>query len=253
MMRLTNKTVIVTGGGSGIGRAIAIAMARESAKVFVIGRTKAKLEETVEIIISEGKTCRALLADVANAEEVKSAVEEVIEREGRIDVLVNNAAILTKPSSIEETTEEQWDALINVNLKGPFLCCREVAPHMKAQRSGKIINIGSTGAFFAFTPVLPYAASKGGLLSFSKVLATEMAPYGVTVNVISPGPIGAGMGQSMVQDETKRAIAKRIPMGRVGKPEEVASLACYLSSDEASYISGESIIVAGGLPGIPFD
>jgi len=252
-MRLKNKTVIVTGGGSGIGRAIALGMARESAKVFVIGRTKAKLEETVGIIIAKGQSCRALLADVTNAEEVKSAIKKVIENEGRIDVLVNNAAILSKPTSIEETTEEQWDALINVNLKGPFLCCREAAPHMKAQRSGTIINIGSTGAFFAFTPVHAYAASKGGLLSFSKVLATEMAPYGVTVNVISPGPIGAGMGQNVVQDEKKRDIEKRIPMGRRGKPEEVASLVCYLASDEASYISGESIIVAGGLPGIPFD
>ncbi len=251
-MMLRNKTAIVTGGGSGIGQAIAFAMAREGARVVIAGRTKPKLDETCERIRSEGHTADLAVADISKSADVKAMIQEVIKDKSKIDILVNNAAILTKPASIEKITEDEWDAVMAVNLKGPFLCCREVVPHMKSCHSGKIINISSTGAFFTFSPVFPYATSKGGLLAFTRILAMEMAPFRVCVNAILPGPVGTGVWSQVTPEEKKAFFKERIPLGRVAAPEEVASLACFLGSDEANYITGESIIIAGGLPGSAF-
>jgi NAD(P)-dependent dehydrogenase (short-subunit alcohol dehydrogenase family) len=248
-MRLKNKISIVTGGGSGIGQAIALAMAQEGAKVVITGRTKSKLEETCNKIRSGGLAADFVVGDVSKVEDVKAIVQKVLKEDGRIDVLINNAALLTKAAPIENITEAEWDAVMRVNLKGPFLCCREVAPHMKARRSGKIINIGSTAVFLTFWRVFPYATSKGGLLAFTRILAMEMAPFGVCVNAILPGPVGTGVFDQIAPEETKDFFRKRIPLGRVGTPGEVANLACFLASDEASYITGEPIIIAGGLPG----
>ena len=248
-MRLKNKISIVTGGGSGIGQAIALAMAQEGSKVIITGRTKSKLEETCNRIRSSGLAADFVVGDVSKVEDVKAIIQKVLKEDGRIDVLINNAALLTKAAPIENITEEEWDTVMRVNLKGPFLCCREVAPHMKARRSGKIINVGSTAVFLTFWRVFPYATSKGGLLSFTRILAMEMAPFGVCVNAILPGPVGTGVFDQIAPEETKDFFRKRIPLGRVAAPEEVANVACFLASDEANYITGEPIIIAGGLPG----
>jgi NAD(P)-dependent dehydrogenase (short-subunit alcohol dehydrogenase family) len=250
-MKLKDKTVIVTGGGSGIGRTIALKMAREGGRVFICGRTGKKLEESRELARSEGLDLHAIVADVSKSEDVKNLVQKVVDETGRLDTLVNNAALLTKPGPIETIAEEDWDAVMSINLKGPFLCCREAAPHMRAQRSGKIVNISSIGAFFAFRPILPYAASKAGLSGLTKMLAIDLAPYNICVNAVLPGPVASGLWEDVTSEERKAFFNKRIPMGRVAAPEEVANLVCFLGSDEADYLTGESIVIAGGLPGVP--
>lgn len=251
-MRLEKKTALVTGGGSGIGRAIALKLAREGARVCISGRTREKLEQTRQAAESHGIEIETVVGDVTQHRDVRRMVEKTIENTQRMDILVNNAGMLSKPVSIEEIEEKDWDAVMAVNLKGPFLCCREVAPLMRAQKSGKIVNVGSIGAIFSFRPVLPYSASKAGLSGLTRLLAVDLAPDHVCVNAVLPGPTATGLWEQITPEEQKAFFRNRIPMGRVGSADEVADVVCFLASDEANYLTGESIVLAGGLPAQPF-
>jgi 3-oxoacyl-[acyl-carrier protein] reductase len=185
-----------------------------------------------------------VVTDVSRADEVKRMVEQTVERFGKIDILVNNAGTLVVKPMVEQT-EEEWDRVLDVNLKGVFLCCRHVLPEMIARKRGAIVNIASIAAFHVTVPHVPYAASKAGVVALTRDLAYEVGRLGIRVNAIAPGPIETPMA-GIVSDEQRQAIAKNILLGRMGQPEDIGNTAVFLASDAASYITGATLPVSGG-------
>ena len=241
-MKLTNRVALVTGASRGIGEAIALALAREGADVAINGRNIERLEVVASEIRDMKRRVLITKADVSVSSQVSRMVKTVLDEFARVDILVNNAGIY-ETISLEEMTEAQWDRIMAVNLKGTFNCSKAVISFMKQQRWGKIVNIASdAGKTGGVMPVAHYAASKAGIISFTKSLATEFAPYGVNVNAVSPGIIETEMAGIVVK---KRKVS--IPLGRIGTPEDVANAVLFLVSDEASYITGEILDVNGGL------
>ena len=237
------KVAIITGAARGIGREIARQLAERGAAVAVVDIDAKGALETAEQI---GSNALAIACDVASSQAVAAMVETVIAQLGRIDILVNNAGICER-ASIEEITEEQWDRTMAVNLKGPFLVSRAVAPRMKSQGSGRIINISSiAGKIGGLMVGVHYTASKGGLLAMTRGLARELAPFGITVNSVCPAMVDTEMGR-LFGDEEKRRYLAGIPLGRLATPEDVAAAVLYLASDAAAYVTGEVIDVNGGL------
>jgi len=245
-MRLKDRVAIVTGAGRGIGLAIARTLAREGARVIACDIDTGLLAVAQAEITAQGDQCLALPLDVANRAQVTSVVSQVSERFGRIDILVNNAGII-QVLPIEKITEEQWDRVLAVNLKGTFLCAQAVMGLMKRQRSGRIVNMasvaGKTGGLLAGAH---YAASKAGIAAFTKSLARELGPYGVTANAVAPGRIVTPMIETASEEENE-AMRQATALGRLGTPEEVADAVLFLVSDEARYITGEILDVNGGL------
>lgn len=247
MFELNGKVALVTGASRGIGRAIALSLAKSGADVAVNDLIIDQAQEVAKEISELGRRSIAVRADVSNKAQVDSMVEIVIRDLGRIDVLVNNAGIISfEPFlNIEEIT---WDKMMSVNLKGPFLVAQAVARHM-VQRGGggKIINIaagisGQTG--INLPDISHYSASKGGVFSLTQAMAFELAPHCISVNAIAPGAVETDM---MTKDEeVKQGALKRIPKGRFGKPEDIASMAVFLASDEADYCTGGTFYVTGG-------
>ncbi|MEM2210295.1 MAG: 3-oxoacyl-ACP reductase FabG [Nitrososphaerales archaeon] len=244
-MKLKGRVAIVTGAGRGIGRAIAITLAREGANIVVNDIDLQAAEETVKIIKAMGYEALAIKADVSNKNEVDSMIKKTLEAFGRIDILVNNAGIFSS-TLIENITEQQWNRIMDVNLKGVLLCSQAVIKTMKNQRFGKIVNItslaGKVGGIFSGAD---YAASKAGVICLTKSLAKQLAPYGINVNAIAPGVIETDMTKYWPK-EVKESFLKQIPLGRFGKPEEVAEVVLFLVSDASNYITGEIIDVNGG-------
>ena len=245
MMRLEGKAALVTGGARGIGRAIALALAREGADVAVCDIDLDGAKEVARQISALGRRALALKADISKREETKRMVEEIVARFGKIDILVNNAGIIRR-GTFEEHTEEDWDRVIAVNLKGTFNCTKEVVPLMKERRYGKIINISSVAGKIGDIASAPsYGASKGAINTFTKSLARELAPYGINVNAVAPHAIETEMSAEW-SEEKRRQIVSQIPLGRLGKPEEVAEAVVFLASDGVAFITGEILDVNGG-------
>lgn len=245
-MNLNGKGAIVTGGGQGLGRAIALGLAQKGSDVAVCDINLNSAEGVAKEIASMGRKALALKVDVSNSTDVKSMVERVLAEFGRIDILINNAGIC-KVASIEETSEEDWDLVMAVNLKGVFLCSRAVMGIMKKQRSGRIVNMGSlAGKVGGIATGANYAASKAGVMCFTKSLAKEMAPFGVTVNALAPGVIETRMTEGITGGDWNNFL-RMIPLGQIGMPEDVAHAVLFLVSDEARYITGEIMDVNGGI------
>jgi len=245
-MNLQGKVSIVTGGGQGLGRAIALGLAKKGSEVAVCDVNLDASRDVAKEILSMGRKGLALKVDVSNSMEVKNMADCVLAEFGKIDILVNNAGIC-RVASIEETTEEDWDRVMAVNLKGVFLCSRAVMGIMKRQRSGRIVNMGSlAGKVGGVATGAHYAASKAGVICFTKSLAKELAPFGVTVNAIAPGVIGTQMTEGITGGDWNDYL-KVIPLGYIGVPEDVANAVLFFVSDEAHYITGEIMDVNGGM------
>jgi len=236
---------IVTGAARGIGKAIAWAFVREGAKVALVDVEKAPLEDFQEEIRRKGGQSVAILCDVSKATEVKKMVDQVQRAFGRIDILVNNAGIIRR-GTIETVTEEDWDRVMEVNLKGPFNCSKAVVEIMKRQGYGKIVNVSSiAGKTGDITSAPGYGPSKAGLDALTKTLARQLAAYGIHVNGVAPHAIETEMSAEW-SPEKRKALVDAIPLKRLGRPEDVAEAVLFLASDQASFITGEILDVNGG-------
>jgi 2-hydroxycyclohexanecarboxyl-CoA dehydrogenase len=242
-MSLKGKVAIVTGAGSGIGQAIAVRLARDEAAIAVLDLNGDGAAETAKMITDAGGTALPLVVDCANEAAIKAAAAQIRAAWGPITILVNNAGIATFVPYMD-ITEEVWDRTIAINLKGPHLCCREVIPDMLAAGWGRIINITSSSVQSGSFAQAHYVSSKGGLLGLTKALALEYAPTGITVNMVPPGFIDTPMLRASPVDVD--AFAATLPMKRVGKPEDIAAACAYLASEEASYVTGQTISTNGG-------
>jgi len=244
-MNLVDKVAIVTGAGRGIGKAIAIALAREGANVIVNDVDLQTAEKVAKEINSMDQQALAIQVDVSDSKEVNRMVQLVIKKFKRVDILVNNAAIIRR-GLIEDLKEEDWDKVIDVNLKGAFNCMKAVVGIMKKQRYGKIINISSiAGKVGDLASALCYGASKAGMTCLAKSLARELAPYNINVNVVAPHAIETDMSKEWSEEKRKNIIAN-IPLGRMGEPEDIAEAVVFLVSDKAKFITGEVLDVNGG-------
>ncbi|MEA1964527.1 MAG: 3-oxoacyl-[acyl-carrier-protein] reductase [Candidatus Aerophobetes bacterium] len=244
-MGLEGKVAIVTGGARGIGKQICLRLAREGAKIAIFDIEEASLKEVTVQIKNTGSEALSLGVDISNFEKVDRAVKKVIDRFERIDILINNAGV-NKDKLLLRMREEDWDKVLQVNLKGAFNCLRAVIRAMVKQREGRVINISSVIGLRGNIGQANYAASKAGIIGLTKSVAKEVGRYGITVNVIAPGFIDTPMTEKL-QGKEKEKLISQIPVGRMGKPEEVASLASFLASNEANYITGEVIKIDGGM------
>lgn len=246
-MKLEERVALVTGGSRGIGKAIALALARQKVDIAVnYVKNRNSAEKVVETIKEMGRRAITIQANVAKVSEIERMVTRVCREFGKIDILVNNAAI-TRPSLAIETEEKDWNALIDVNLKGYFFCCKIVAKVMiKQGNRGRIINISSVNAQRAEPYYGSYTASKGGVESFTRTLASELGPYGITVNVVSPGSVLTALSPYSKSEAAIKAKEKRIPLGKIAQPEDIAPAVIFFASKEAWYVTGQVLHVDGG-------
>jgi 2-deoxy-D-gluconate 3-dehydrogenase len=246
MSQLSNKIALVTGGGRGLGRAIALAFAEAEADVVVASRTRAQLEEVVKEIRARNRQGLAIEVDVTDSTSVAQMVKAAQKEFGRIDILVNSAGI-GWVSRVADTDDDVWKLIVDTNLTGTFYSCREVTRLMVEQKNGSIINMASVAGVKGPPGLGAYAASKGGVIALTRVLALENARHNVRANAIAPGYFRTDMNAAALDDpEIGPKIVGRIPMRRVGRPEEIGPLAVYLASDQASFVTGEVYFISGG-------
>jgi len=245
MNRLDGQVAIVTGSGQGIGQGVALCLARAGAHVVINDRVQERIAPAITKVQALGGQALGVQADATHADEVDRLVQQTLDRFGKIDILVNNAGTGILKLFVENT-EGDWDLTLNVNLKGVFLCCRRVVPEMSKQQSGAIVNIASIAAFHYTVPHVPYAASKAGVVALTRDLAYEVGRVGIRVNAIAPGPIENPLMSSGLTAEQKAAYARGVPLGRLGKPEDIGEAVVFLVSDAASFITGATLVVSGG-------
>ena len=244
-MDFTEKKALVTGSGGGIGKSIALLLADMGADIVVNDVSIENAQQTADEIISKGQKAIVSNANVINDTQVKEMFESIASEFGRIDILVNNAGI-TKDSLLMDMQEDQWDQVMDVNLKGVFLCCRYAAKMMSDQQYGKIINISSASGQAGNIGQVNYAASKGGVIAITKTLAKELARYNINVNAVAPGFIRTPMTQT-VPEKVEKYLTGQIPLKRMGEPEDIANAVAFLASDNSAYITGQVLSVNGGM------
>jgi 3-oxoacyl-[acyl-carrier protein] reductase len=246
MIRFANQVAVVTGAGRGIGQAIAMMFASEGARVAVVSRNEANAMRTADQINElHAGLAKAYAVDVANRSAVSTMAEQILADFSRVDILVNNAGV-TRDGLSMRLSEEDWDTVLDTNLKGVFNCIQAFERPMIKQRSGRIINIGSVAGLMGNAGQANYAASKAGVLGLSKTIARELASRGITCNVVAPGFIETDM-TDVLPAKVKEAVVGQIPMGTFGKPEHIAGAVAYLASAEAAYITGQCLTVDGGM------
>ncbi len=244
-MKLAGKVALVTGGAQGIGKAVGLLLARNGADIVISDINLEKAEETAKEVQALGRKALATKVDVAALGDVEKMVEAILTQFGKVDILVNNAGI-ARDKLILRMTEEDWDAVLNINLKGTFNCTKAVVRHMSKQKSGKIVNIASVVGEMGNAGQGNYAASKAGVIGFTKTIAREFAQRGINVNAIAPGYIETPMTDAL-PDKVKEELKRLIPMDRLGKPEDVAEAVLFLVSESANYITGQVLNVNGGI------
>ncbi|HLA50733.1 MAG TPA: 3-oxoacyl-[acyl-carrier-protein] reductase [Thermodesulfobacteriota bacterium] len=244
---MDRRVVLVTGGSRGIGEAISLVFGKNGDAVAVnYNSNRERAEAVVSRIRGSGSEAIAIKADVSKADEVFRMVDTVVEKYGRLDVLVNNAG-MAKGGLLMLMDDKDWDNVIDINLKGVFNCCKAASRQMIAQKKGAIINVSSLSGITGLSGQSDYSAAKGGVIAFTKAIAKELAQFGILVNAVAPGIIDTEMIGD-IPDAVKKRFLEAIPLKRFGKPEEVAGVVKFLASPEASYITGETIVVSGGLP-----
>jgi 3-oxoacyl-[acyl-carrier protein] reductase len=248
MGRLEGRAAVVTGGGRGIGRAICLAFAKEGADVIVNYASKDQpAQEVIEMIKKMGRKAVAVKGNVAVKADVERIIQTAIDNFGKIDILVNNAGV-SKPNMLYKMTEEQWNEVIDIHLKGPFLCIQAASKYMIEKKYGKIINMTSSAGLWGTKGQINYSSAKGGVIALTKSAARELAGYGITVNVVQPGYVSTEMMEKVRTDpKLKEIYIGRVLLGRFAEPEEVAQTFVFLASDESNYITGQLICVDGGL------
>jgi 3-oxoacyl-[acyl-carrier protein] reductase len=247
MKRLENKVAIVTGGGRGLGKIFSIAMAEEGARIVVADILENEARQTAQEIRDKGGSAISLKVDVTSEKDTEEMAEEAVKAFGRIDILVNNAAMYfgIGRGPFCKISSEEWDRLMTVNLKGPFLCTKAVFPQMKKQKRGKIVNLASETAFTGSKGLLHYVTSKGGIISFTRALATELGPYGICVNSIAPGFTDTEASRTLTDDITKYDVSTT-PLGRLEQPQDLIGTLLFFSSDESDFVTGQALVVDGG-------
>ncbi|MDP6775152.1 MAG: SDR family NAD(P)-dependent oxidoreductase [Candidatus Latescibacteria bacterium] len=246
ILDLSNQVALITGASRGIGRGIAEVFKQAGARLALVARSPGPLEEVADNVATgkEDTSVLALPADIAVEDQVNRVVEETVSAFGTVDILVNNAGLMS-PGPYTEIDLEEWNRVLFANLTGAYLCCRAVGPMMEEQRSGRIINIASiSGQTGGVSGGAHYSSSKGGMIAMTKTLARDLAPSGVTVNAITPGVIETSFDLS---PEARQRVQEMVPLGRIGSPEDIAYAALFLASPMASYITGATIDVNGGL------
>lgn len=248
-MKLAGKTVLITGGGQGIGQGIAYRLAEEGANIVIdyVGNPL-PANETVAKIQEGGRRALAVEADISSVDQIHSLMKQAIDYFGAVDVLINNAGV-EKHGSIWEITEHDYDLVLNINLKGAIFASQAFVQHRMAEKKpGKIINVSSVHEELPFPHFTPYCASKGGMKMMARNLSIELAPYGITINNIAPGAIETPINTTLLNDPAKlKALLENIPLGRLGQVGDVAGVAAFLASSDADYITGATIVIDGGL------